>query len=52
LLAGPSYTNWTNSSQMEPEFKGLRAGVIYSLFKYTQQHIVGFTENNIELRTF
>ena len=26
----------------------VRAGVIYSwLFKYTQQHTVGFTENNI-----
>ena len=32
----------------QPTLKGCRAGVIhFRLFKYTQQHTAGFTENSI-----
>ena len=35
------------NSQLGPALKGSRAGVIYSrLFKYTQQHTSGFTQEN------
>ena len=42
-----SLANWTNCSQLGPALKMTRAGAIYSrLFKYTQKHTAGFTENS------
>ena len=41
--------NWTNCFQLGPALREPHTEAIYfQLFKYTQQHTGGFTENNIE----
>jgi len=45
--SGPTLNPWDQLHQIGPRSVVISAGVIYSLlFKYTQQHIACFTENN------
>ena len=45
IITGPA-------SKLDPALKGQSARVVYSrLFKYTQLHTAGFTENSIGPRT-
>jgi hypothetical protein len=49
---GPTLSQLDHSSQFGPALNDALARFVYSrLFKYTQQHTSGFTENNIGPRT-